>query len=369
MSDQNPTLAALSAVGTSVWLDDLSRSRLSSGNLAELIATRSVVGVTTNPAIFANAMQPGSGYDEQLEQLAASDADAAAAVFTMASDDVAAACDLFAPVHAATGGVDGRVSIEVDPRLAHDAAATVAQAAELWESINRPNLLIKIPATRAGLTAIADTIAAGISVNVTLIFSVERYREVVEAYLTGLERAAAAGHDLATIESVASFFVSRVDSAVDAQLSADHATLAGTAGLANARLAYGAFRELFAGQRWEELAAQGAHVQRPLWASTGVKNPDYPATLYVSELAGPATVNTMPEATLQATADSEAIHGDTLTGTAGDAAATFNDLAAAGVNMAQVCEDLETDGVAKFITSWEELLERIDAHLTELRAR
>ncbi|HLR99035.1 MAG TPA: transaldolase, partial [Mycolicibacillus parakoreensis] len=288
---QNPNLAALSAAGVSVWLDDLSRNRLTTGNLAELIASRSVVGVTTNPTIFQKALAEGDSYDAQIAELAARGADVDAAIRTATTDDVRDACDVLAPQYEASGGVDGRVSIEVDPRLAHETDKTVAQAVELWKIVDRPNLFIKIPATKAGLPAITATLAEGISVNVTLIFSVQRHREVMEAFLAGLEAARTAGHDLAQIHSVASFFVSRVDTEIDSRLekigSPDALALRGQAGVANARLAYGAYREVFENPdtngRFAALTAAGAAVQRPLWASTGVKNPDYPDTLYVTE--------------------------------------------------------------------------------------
>ena len=289
---QNPNLAALSAAGVSVWLDDLSRQRLESGNLQELIDTKSVVGVTTNPSIFQKALADGDSYDAQLAELAERGADVEATIRTVTTDDVRNACDVLTPQWDASDGVDGRVSIEVDPRLAHDADKTAKQAIELWKIVDRPNLFIKIPATKDGLPAITATLAEGISVNVTLIFSVERHRAVMDAYLEGLEAAKAAGHDLSKIHSVASFFVSRVDSEIDKRLekigSAEALALRGQAGVANARLAYAAYQEVFVGgDRFGQLEADGARVQRPLWASTGVKNPDYSDTLYVTELVGP----------------------------------------------------------------------------------
>src|SRR5271156_1713871 len=305
---QNPNLAALSAAGVSVWLDDLSRQRLQSGNLQELIDTKSVVGVTTNPSIFQAALSHGTAYDEQVEELAERGADVDATIRTVTTDDVRNACDVLAKQYELSGGVDGRVSIEVDPRLAHDTDKTILQAIELWKIVDRPNLLIKIPATKAGLPAITSTLAEGISVNVTLIFSVERHREVMDAYLAGLEAAKAAGHDLSKIHSVASFFVSRVDTEIDKRLekigSPDALALRGKAGVANARLAYAAYQEVFVGgDRFTQLEADGARVKRPLWASTGVKNPDYSDTLYFTELVAPHTVNTMPEPTIDAVAD------------------------------------------------------------------
>lgn len=364
---QNANLAALSAAGVSVWLDDLSRNRLTSGNLAQLIETRSVVGITTNPTIFQKALERGEAYRNQLAELAARGADTDAAIRTVTTDDVRDACDVLRPVWERTDGVDGRVSLEVDPRLAHHTDKTVAQAIELWKIVDRPNLFIKIPATTAGLPAITATLAEGVSVNVTLIFSVQRHREVMDAYLAGLEAAKAAGHDLAKIHSVASFFVSRVDTEVDKRLekigSPDALALRGKAGVANARLAYAAYQDVFAGNRFAALAADGARVQRPLWASTGVKNPDYPDTLYVTELVAPDTVNTMPEATLEAVADHGEIRGDTVRGTASAAQQVFDDLAAVGVDVTDVFVVLEDDGVQKFEASWQELWEATTAQL------
>ncbi|MFI9409064.1 transaldolase [Nocardia gamkensis] len=361
---QNENLAALSAAGVSVWLDDLSRDRIRSGNLAELIETRSVVGVTTNPTIFQGALSQGHAYDGQLKELAAQGADADAAIRTITTDDVRAACDVFAPVFDATGGVDGRVSIEVDPRLAFDADRTVAQAVELWKIVDRPNLFIKIPATEEGLPAITAVIAEGISVNVTLIFSVQRYRAVMGAYLEGVKKAKVAGHDPAKIHSVASFFVSRVDTEIDKRLEAlgteEALALRGKAGIANAVLAYAEYQDVFDGGKHTStfltLAAAGANRQRPLWASTGVKNPDYPDTMYVTELVASNTVNTLPEKTLQAVADHGAISGDTVSGKAEEAKEVFDRLAAVGVDLDDVFAVLEREGVDKFEKSWEELL-------------
>ncbi|BBZ04701.1 transaldolase [Mycolicibacterium chitae] len=371
---QNSNLAALSAAGVSVWLDDLSRERLQTGNLQELIDTRSVVGVTTNPSIFQAALSAGNAYDAQVAELAERGADVDATIRTVTTDDVRNACDLLAKVHEATDGVDGRVSIEVDPRLAHDTDKTILQAIELWKIVDRPNLLIKIPATLAGLPAITAVIAEGISVNVTLIFSVERHRAVMDAYLAGLEKAKEAGHDLSKIHSVASFFVSRVDTEIDKRLEKIAADTgrqgaldaAGKAGVANARLAYAAYQEIFEqGDRFKALAAEGARVQRPLWASTGVKNPDYPDTLYVTELVAPNTVNTMPEKTLEAVAEHGNITGDTVTGTAETAHIVFDKLAALGVDLPDVFKLLEDEGVEKFEKSWQELLDATQAQLDE----
>ncbi|CAM5720550.1 transaldolase [Mycolicibacterium aubagnense] len=367
---QNPNLAALSAAGVSVWLDDLSRERLQSGNLTELINTRSVVGVTTNPSIFQAALSKGTAYDEQVRELASRGADVDATIRTVTTDDVRNACDLLAKVYEASGGVDGRVSIEVDPRLAHDTDKTILQAIELWKIVDRPNLLIKIPATLAGLPAITAVIAEGISVNVTLIFSVERHRAVMDAYLTGLEKAREAGHDLSRIHSVASFFVSRVDTEIDARLEKIGGSalgLRGKAGVANARLAYAAYEQVFGGPQFENLKAAGARVQRPLWASTGVKNPDYPDTLYVTELVAANTVNTMPEKTLEAVADHGQVTGDTISGTAAAAQAVFDELSAVGIDLADVFNLLEAEGVEKFEKSWGELLEATQGQLDALK--
>ena len=358
-------LEALAEAGVSIWLDDLSRDRITSGNLKDLITNSSVTGVTTNPTIFAGALAEGTAYDEQISQLKTRGASVAEAITTITTDDVRDACDTFADTFAATDGVDGRVSIEVEPGLARDTEGTITQAAELAGLVDRPNAYIKIPATLEGLPAITATIAAGISVNVTLIFSLDRYLGVIEAYIAGLEQAAAAGKDLSKIQSVASFFVSRVDSEVDKRLDAigtEAATaLKGKAAIANARLAWDLFHSVTAGDhelssRWSALAAQGANPQRPLWASTGVKDPSYPDTLYVTELVVADTVNTMPEKTMQAFADHGEVTGDTVTGTADSARATMADLAEVGVDFADVVAVLEDEGVDKFAKSWDELV-------------
>lgn len=359
-------LKALADAGVSIWLDDLSRERIETGNLAELVKSSSVVGVTTNPTIFASAISNGERYDDQVRALVADGADADGVIFALTTDDVRNACDVLAPVAAATKD-DGRVSIEVEPTLANDTDATVASAKALWAAVDRPNALIKIPATLEGLPAITEVIAAGISVNVTLIFSVERYRAVMDAYVDGLEQAQAAGIDLSTIRSVASFFVSRVDTEIDARLeklgSDEALALRGKAAVANARLAYAAFEEVIASDRWQALAAAGANAQRPLWASTGVKNPDYPDTLYVSDLVVADTVNTMPEKTLQAFADHGEVTGDEVTGRAADAQAVFDQLAEAGIDLDDVFEVLETEGVDKFKVSWAELVDTVKAQM------
>jgi transaldolase len=365
---QNPNLAALSAAGVSVWLDDLSRDRLQSGNLQELIDTKSVVGVTTNPSIFQAALSHGDAYDAQVAELAERGADVDATIRTITTDDVRNGCDVLRPQWEASDGVDGRVSIEVDPRLAHETDKTIQQAIELWKIVDRPNLLIKIPATKEGLPAITAVLAEGISVNVTLIFSVERHREVMDAYLAGLEKAREAGHDLSKIHSVASFFVSRVDTEIDKRLekigSAEALALRGEAGVANARLAYAAYQEVFVGgDRYTPLEKDGARVQRPLWASTGVKNPDYPDTLYVTNLVAPHTVNTMPEKTIDAVAAHGVVTGDTITGTASAAQEVFDKLEAAGIDLTDVFIVLEDEGVDKFEASWNELLDATQAQL------
>jgi transaldolase len=365
---QNANLAALSAAGVSVWLDDLSRQRLQSGNLQELIDTRSIVGVTTNPSIFQKALAEGDAYEGQVAELAERGADVDATIRTVTTDDVRNACDVLTPQWEASDGVDGRVSIEVDPRMAHDADKTAKQAIELWKIVDRPNLFIKIPATEDGLPAITATLAEGISVNVTLIFSVERHRAVIDAYLEGLEQAKKAGHDLSKIHSVASFFVSRVDTEIDKRLeeigSDDAKALLGKAAVANARLAYAAYQEVFVGgERFAALEADGARVQRPLWASTGVKNPDYSDTLYVTELVAPNTVNTMPEKTIDAVADHGVVTGDTVTGTASAAQDVFDKLEAVGIDLTDVFLVLENEGVQKFEESWTELLEETEKQL------
>lgn len=364
-------LAELAAAGVSIWLDDLSRDRLTTGNLADLVAHQHVTGVTTNPSIFAAALAHGSAYDADISRLAQAGAGVDEAVTTLTTDDVRAACDVLRPVFDATGGVDGRVSIEVDPRLAHEVAPTVDQAVSLHALVDRPNVMIKIPATLEGLPAVTQVLAKGISVNVTLIFSVTRYRAVMNAFLTGLEGARAAGHDLSTIHSVASFFVSRVDTEIDKRLDAigtDAArALKGKAAVANAQLAYQAYEEVFATPRWRSLADDGARPQRPLWASTGVKDPAYPDTLYVTGLVAPGTVNTMPEKTLSAVADHGIVTADTVTGEYAAAEANLEALEALGLSYADVVELLEHEGVAKFETAWTELLAGVGAALTKAR--
>jgi transaldolase len=364
---QNEKLAELSAAGVAVWLDDLSRDRIRSGNLQSLVDEHCVVGVTTNPTIFAAAISGSESYDDQLHALAIRQVSVEEALRTITAADVRDACDLLAPVARRTG-TDGRVSLEVAPGLAHDTDATAAEAAHLWWLVDRPNLFIKIPATEAGLPAITTSIARGISVNVTLIFSPERYRAVMDAYLSGLEQRLAADPDagLAGIESVASFFVSRVDTEIDKRLDKAGAdpSLKGRAGVANAQLAYQAYEDVFTSERWRVLEARGARAQRPLWASTGVKNPEYSDTMYVSELIAPGTVNTMPEKTLMAYADHGSA-GTPVQKTYEDAAATMKAIADAGVDLDDVFRVLEDEGVQKFVDSWDELTESVRTQLQD----
>ena len=361
--------AALSEAGVSIWLDDLSRDRLESGSLQQLIDERNVVGVTTNPTIFAGALSKGTTYGEQVAELAARGASVAEAIFEITTTDVRRACDLFAPVYEASNGVDGRVSIEVSPTLARETQATIDEAKRLYDAVGRENVMIKIPATREGLDAITEVTASGISVNVTLIFSLERHREVINAYLAGLELARERGHDLSKIHSVASFFVSRVDVEIDKRLDAlegvDTTGLRSEGAIANARLAYEVYEQAFASERAGLLLDLGANAQRPLWASTGVKDPALPDTRYVVELVAPNTVNTMPEKTLEAVADHGEIRGDTVSGSYAEANALLDRLAEVGVDYVDVTEVLESEGVDKFIVSWNELeatvAEQLDA--------
>ncbi|MDT7718468.1 MAG: transaldolase [Pseudonocardiales bacterium] len=364
------TLKALSEAGVSIWLDDLSRQRINSGNLATLIREWYVVGVTSNPTIFAHAVVHAEDYAEQVKQLAARGASVDEAVREITVADVQQACDVFSGTWEVTGGVDGRVSLEVSPQLAHDTDATLAQAGELWKLVDRPNVMIKIPATVEGLPAITGALADGISVNVTLVFSVARHREVMAAFFTGLEQASANGYDVARIASVASFFVSRVDTEVDKRLEAigteKALALRGQAAVANARLAYAAYQQEFGTQRWAQLKQAGARPQRPLWASTGVKNPAYPDTKYVTELIAPGVVNTMPEDTLLALADHGTVPGDQVSGTAEAAQRTFDELAEVGIDLDDVFDVLEREGVEKFIASWTELGETVAGQLAKV---
>ena len=370
----NDRLKALTDAGVSIWLDDLSRERLETGNLADLVKNSHVVGVTSNPSIFQSALADGERYDPQVRELAAAGADVDKATQVITTDDVREACTVMRPVFDATDGVDGRVSIEVSPGLAHDTAETVKEAADLWRIVGEPNLFIKIPGTKEGWPAITETIAAGISVNVTLIFGLEQYRNVMEAYVTGLEQAAANGHDLAGIHSVASFFVSRVDTEIDKRLEATtegpgtDPALRGKAGVANARLAFQMYEQFFTGERWEALAAKGARKQRPLWASTGVKNPDYDDTMYVVDLVVEDTVNTMPEKTLDAVADHGEVRGDRVRQFYDDAAAHMQALADAGIDYDDVIKVLIKEGVDKFVVAWDELQTTLSASLESARS-
>jgi transaldolase len=358
--------------GVSIWLDDMSRQRLVSGNLKALVRDKHVVGVTTNPTIFQKAITTSDVYDEQLDDLAALDIPATQAVLLITTHDVRSVCDLLRPVYEATEGRDGRVSIEVDPRLANDTDRTVSEAHLLWWLVDRPNLFIKIPATRDGLPAITRVLAEGISVNVTLIFSLDRYDAVMDAYLEGLERARQAGKDLSQIESVASFFVSRVDTEIDARLdkigASEAKALRGKAAIANARLAYEHYERVFSSDRWESLEADNAWLQRPLWASTGVKDPAYDDTRYVVELIAPSVVNTMPEPTLHAVADHGVVRGNTIKGTYEEARKVLAGLAAVGVDYNDVVRALEEDAVARFQASWTELLDTVAAAIARHRA-
>jgi len=346
-----------------VWLDDISRDRLRTGNLQALIDDLHVVGVTSNPTIFAKSLSAGTAYDDQIEDLKIRGVSVDEASRAITTFDIRWACDVFRPVYERTGGLDGRVSLEVDPRLAGDTAKTIAEARALWWMVNRPNLLIKIPATPAGLPAITQCLSEGISVNVTLIFALERYGQVIDAFMAGLEGAAAAGHDLSSLRSVASFFVSRVDTEVDARLdklgTPQAHELRGKAALANARLAYELFEQRFATERWEALRAAGANTQRPLWASTSVKDPSFGDTMYVVELVVADTVNTMPEGTIRATADHGKLLGDTVHGTYDASRQVFADLEELGIGYDDVVQVLESEGVAKFEASWNELLDTI----------
>jgi transaldolase len=372
-SQSEDVLAQLSAAGVAVWLDDISRDRLRTGNLEELIRDYHVIGVTSNPTIFAHAAASGSAYDEQMKDLAVRGVAVEEAVRAVTTYDIRWACDVLRPVYDRTGGLDGRVSLEVDPRLAKDTVKTIAEARALWWMVDRPNLFIKIPATVEGLPAITQAISEGISVNVTLIFSLQRYGGVIDAYMAGLEQAAAAGHDLSKIASVASFFVSRVDTEVDKRLDklgTDEAkALRGKAAIANARLAYQLFEQRIATPRWKALTAKGARVQRPLWASTSTKDPAYRDTMYVEELVAPDTVNTMPESTLHAVADHGKLRGDTIHGTYEESSKVLADLEKLGISYNDVVSVLEEEGVAKFAASWNELIETVKSELAAASPR
>jgi transaldolase len=361
------SLADLTNAGVAIWLDDLSRDRLVTGTLADLAARDHVVGVTTNPTIFAKAISGSDTYGPQIRDLAARGVDAGEALRALTTFDVRWACDVLRPVYDRTNGVDGRVSIEVDPRLARDTEATTAEARALWWAVDRPNLFIKIPAARQGLPAIAACLAEGISINITLIFALERYDAVMEAFLDGLERARQAGHDLSSIASVASFFVSRVDTEIDSRLdkigTAEAAGLRGEAAIANARLAYQHYERVFSSARWAALEAAGARPQRPLWASTSVKDPAYPDTRYVTSLIGPGVVNTMPEATLRAVADHGRVPADSIHGHYEEARQVLDRLHAVGIDYDEVMQGLEDSAVSKFDASWDQLGEQLAASL------
>lgn len=357
------SLQTLTANGVSIWLDDLSRERIESGNLASLIKTHSVRGVTTNPTIFAAALK-GASYQGAINVEAARGATPAQAIAKITSEDVANACDIFSDLYRESDGVDGRVSIEVEPGLAFDSVGTIQQALELYELVGRENVMIKIPATKEGLSAITEVTSKGISVNVTLIFSLERYSEVIDAYFLGLEKALQNGVDVSKIHSVASFFVSRVDTEIDKRLERlGRSELKSKAALANARLAYGLFLERFESERWSTLAAKGARLQRPLMASTGVKDPSLPDTLYVTELVAKNLVNTMPEKTLMATFDHGVIPADSITPNLQDAEDFLKELDSADVSLAEVTDLLEKEGVEKFIASWDELVQTVASAL------
>ncbi|WP_353647513.1 transaldolase [Nakamurella sp. A5-74] len=370
-------LAELTAQGVSLWLDDLSRERIRSGNLAELLTSKHISGVTTNPTIFAGALAKGDAYNAQVAELAAQGTKLDDVVTALTTDDVRDACDILKPVFDATGGVDGRVSIEVEPGLAKDTDGTIAQAKELSKIVDRPNLLVKIPATKEGLPAITEVLGEGISVNVTLIFSLERYGEVIDAYIAGVRKAKENGNVISELVSVASFFVSRVDAEIDKRLKAlgtpEAQSLLGQAAIANARLAFQLFEQRFGttdepSQEWADLAAAGAKVQRPLWASTGVKDPAYDDTRYVVDLVTANTVNTAPEKTIDAVADHGEISGDAVRHAYSQASSTFSSLEAVGIDLADVFEVLETEGVEKFAASWTELLDTVRGELEKTPA-
>jgi transaldolase len=365
MSD---VLRELTEEGVSVWLDDINRDRLRTGNLEMLMRDFWVRGVTSNPTIFAHALSQGDAYDEQIADLKVRGVSVEESSRMITTYDIRWAADVLRPAYDETDGLDGRVSIEVDPRLAKDTAATVAEAKQLWWLVDRPNLFIKIPATPAGIPAITETLAEGISVNVTLIFSLVRYGEVIDAFMAGLEKAAENGHDISKMASVASFFVSRVDTEVDKRLdkiaTPEARALRGKAAIANARLAYELYEQKLDTPRWAALKAKGAKVQRPLWASTSTKDPAFPDTMYVVDLVVKDTVNTMPEATLHATADHGVLRGDTVHGTYDESRAVFADLGKLGISYDDVVQVLEDEGVSKFEVSWNEMIETVRNELS-----
>jgi transaldolase len=363
-------LKQLSDAGVAIWLDDLSRERLVGGGLAALVRDSHVVGITTNPTIFQKAISGSEIYDDQIRDLSVRGVGVDESLRMVTAFDVREACDVLRPAYDASDGVDGRVSIEVGPAIANNTEATIAEARALWWLVDRPNLFIKIPATKAGIPAIAQMLSEGISINVTLIFSLERYGEVIDAFLDGMERARVAGHDLTKLGSVASFFVSRVDSEVDARLDkigSDAAkALRGKAAVANARLAYELYEQKLSGPRWEALVAAGAKPQRPLWASTSTKDPAYDDTMYVVDLVAPGTVNTMPEPTIRAVADHGRITGDTIRPNYADAHEVLNALTEIGIDYDDVVRVLEEEGVEKFVASWNELVESTKNELERL---
>ena len=370
----------LAASQVSIWLDDLSRPRIQTGSLARMVKGGEIVGITTNPTIFAKAIGAGSGYEDQLRDLALRGTAIGETLRLLTAWDVRAACDILRPVYERTAARDGRVSIEVDPRISGDTDRTAAEARGLWWLVDRPNLFIKIPATLAGLPAITASLADGISVNVTLIFSLNRYRAVLDAFLTGMEQRKAAGGSVVGIESVASFFISRVDTEVDRRLgqmtaqasdkdlAAELDRLRGQAALANARLAYEIYEQMLLSDRWKALAAAGARPQRLLWASTGVKDKTFSDTRYVTDLVAPDTVNTMPEATLLAVADHGEILGDAVRGSYAAAHALFETLSRAGLDIEAVANTLEEQGIASFAKSWDELIASVTKQIQKAGA-
>ena len=365
MSSTPSPLHRLSALGQSVWIDSLSREWIRGGHLKQLIDEDAVVGATSNPSIFEKAMSSGNAYDEQLREQDPGDVEAA--FWTLAEQDIREACDVFRPTWDQGLGRDGYVSLEVDPRLAYDSLQTFREAIRLHKAVDRPNLLVKIPATKPGLAAIEDVISKGRSINITLIFSLKRYAEVAESYVRGLERLVAEGGDPRKVASVASFFVSRIDTEADRRLDeiGGHDELKGRLAVANAKLAYRHYQHVFQGPRWDYLAGKGATAQRVLWASTSTKNPDYPDTLYVDELIGPDTINTMPEETVRAFQDHGSPRSSLQDGLA-DAQSVFDELAAAGVDYDDVTDTLEREGVEKFEDSFQGLLDSLSGKLGTL---
>ncbi|HET7769097.1 MAG TPA: transaldolase [Chloroflexota bacterium] len=360
----HPTLAALAGLGQSIWLDNISRSLLTTGSLQHLV-DEGILGVTSNPTIFEKAISGSTDYDAQLKQAARSTKDPELLFETLAIKDIQDAADVLRPVYDRLDGADGYVSLEVSPRLADDTEGTAKAAERLWHAVDRPNLMIKIPATEAGLSAITSTIAKGINVNVTLLFDVDRYESVAWAYIKGLEMLANAGQPLARVASVASFFVSRVDTLVDSQLSEAHASLKGRAAVANAKLAYERFERIFSSGRFADLRARGARVQRVLWASTSTKNPAYSPTMYVDPLIGADTINTVPPQTLDAIKEGATVR-DAIRDGLPEAHATLRAVAGAGVDLKAVAQKLERDGVAAFAKSFDDLLATIQTKLDAL---